>query len=134
MTGKQPKAGRARPKTIDEYIGGFPRDVQTILKRIRATIRDATPDAEESISYGIAAFELNGPLVYFAAFKSHVGIYPMTAATREKFKKELSTYASGKATAKFPFGQAVPYALIGRIVKFRAKENSKRVRAKAKRK
>lgn len=81
---------RTAPENIDEYIAGFSEDVQKLLKKIRMTIRKAAPDAEESISYWIPTFMLNGPLIYFAALKSHIGLYPMTAATKEKFKKELS--------------------------------------------
>ena len=110
-------------KTVDEYIAGFPPEVRKILRQVRATIRKAAPDAEESISYKIAAYKLNGRLIYFAAFKSHIGMYPITQKVGEKFKKELSPYKSGKGTARFPLDEPIPYALIGKIVKFRAKEN-----------
>ena len=84
------------------------------------------------ISYGIPASTLNGPLIYFAGFKAHIGLYPMTATLRRQFKKELSGYLSGKATAQFPLNTSIPYTLIGRIVKFRVKENlNKAVRAKS---
>ena len=108
--------------TIDEYIAGYSPDVRQILKKIRATIRKAAPKADESISYGIPTYKLNGPLIYFAAYKSHIGIYPMTGTTREKFKKELSKYEGGEGTARFPLDEPIPYALITRIVKFRMKE------------
>lgn len=75
------------------------------------------------ISYGIPAFTLNGPLIYFAGFKAHIGLYPITATLRRQFKKELSGYLSGKATAKFPLDKPIPYPLIEQIVKFRVKEN-----------
>lgn len=77
----------------------------------------------ETISYGIPAFTLNGPLIYFAAFQSHISIYPMKAAVRTQFKKELAGYLSGKATAKFPLDKPIPYSLIEQVVKFRVKEN-----------
>jgi uncharacterized protein YdhG (YjbR/CyaY superfamily) len=114
---------RAIPETIHDYITGFPPAVRTHLKKMRQTIRGAAPDAKETISYGIPAFKLNGPLIYFAGFKSHIGLYPMTATVRKHFKEELSEYLSGKATAKFPFGKPIPFSLIGKIVKFRVKEN-----------
>lgn len=105
--------------SVHQYIAGFPADVQRILKRVRATIRKAAPRAEETISYRIPAYKLNGsPLIYFAAFKSHIGVYPVTRAERAKFK-ELAKYKGGKGTARFPLDKPIPYGLIGRIVKFR---------------
>ena len=109
-------------KTVDEYIAGFPPGVQTILQKIRMTIRKAAPGAEETISYQIPAFKQNGALVYFAAYKSHIGVYPITRTVKEKFEKELAKYEAGKSTARFPIDKPVPYALIGRIVKFRVDE------------
>ncbi|MBS0155332.1 MAG: DUF1801 domain-containing protein [Nitrospira sp.] len=114
---------RAIVKTVDAYIAGFPGSVQTRLQKIRATIKRAAPGAEETISYGIPALKLNGPLIYFAGFKAHLSIYPMTTTIRKQFKKELSFYLSGKATAKFPLDRSIPYTLIGRIVRFRVNEN-----------
>lgn len=122
---------QAGPKDIDEYIAGFPRAVQTILRKIRTTIRKAAPDAEGTISYQIPAFMLNGPLVYFAAYKKHVGFYPRTTAIA-KFKKELSTYERAKGSVKFPLDRPIPYNLISKIVKFRAKENLERAVARRK--
>ena len=115
---------RAIPKTVDDYIAGFPPDVRRILSKIRMTIRHAAPGARETISYGIPSWTLNGPLIYFAGFKSHIGLYPMRDTLRRRFNKELSEYLSGKATAKFPLNQPIPYNLIGQIVRFRVKENS----------
>ena len=109
------------PETITQYIDQFPRDVQAVLKKIRATIRKAAPNAEESISYQIPTYKVDGrPLVYFAGFKDHVSVYPVTAEVRENFA-QLSRYAGGKGTAKFPLDETVPYALIGRMVKFMLK-------------
>lgn len=123
---------RATPKTVESYIAGFPAPVQNRLRKIRVTIRRTAPRAKETISYGIPAFTLNGPLIYFAGFKAHIGLYPMTTTIRRQFKKELSGYLSGKATAQFPLNTPIPYTLIGRIVKFRVKENlNKAVRAKS---
>jgi uncharacterized protein YdhG (YjbR/CyaY superfamily) len=112
-------------KTIDEYISMFPDDVQTILNRVRQTIREAAPDAEETINYQMPTFTLNGNLVHFAAFKSHIGFYP-TPTGIEAFKEELSPYKGAKGSVQFPIDQPMPLALIRRIVEYRVKENSAR--------
>ena len=118
------------PKDIDEYIAGFPDDVQAILQKIRMTIRDVAPGAEETISYGMPTFTLKGKyLVYFAAYKKHIGFYPAPVGNPE-FKEELAAYESGKGTARFPLDRPVPYDLISRIVKFRVKENLERAKGK----
>jgi uncharacterized protein YdhG (YjbR/CyaY superfamily) len=110
-------------QTIDEYISTFPKDVQGILEKIRKTIRKAAPDAEEKISYQIPAFTLKGSyLIYFAAYKKHVGLYPAPRGS-EEFKEELSAYEGGKGTVKFPLDKPIPFDLISRIVKFRVKKN-----------
>lgn len=118
-------------QNMDEYIAGFPEDVQVILNKIRETIKKAAPQAEEKISYQMPTFFLNGNLVHFAAFKNHIGFYPVPSGI-EKFKKELSAYEGGKGSVQFPLDQPIPYGLIARIVKFRAKENLKRAKAKRK--
>ena len=128
------RTDQTAPKNIDEYIAGFPDDVQEILEKIRMTIRKAAPEAEETISYQIPAFTLKGRhLVYFAAFKKHVGFYPTPIGNAE-FKEELSVYGAGKGTAKFPLDQPIPFGLIRKIVKFRAKETLQRAKAKQKKK
>ncbi|MGH9908883.1 MAG: iron chaperone [Pyrinomonadaceae bacterium] len=116
---------------IDEYIAGFPNDVQKILEKIRTTIKKAAPDAEEAIKYGIPTFILHGNLVHFAAYKNHVGFYPAPKGI-EKFKKELSRYEGGKGTVQFPLDKPIPFELISRIVKFRVKDNLERSKAKGK--
>ena len=116
------KANKTAPKNIDQYIAGFPNDLRVILETIRETIKKAAPDAEETISYQMPAFKLKGYLVYFAAFKNHIGFYPMPSAI-EKFKKELSVYEGAKGSVKFPLDSPMPLGLIGKIVKFRVKEN-----------
>jgi uncharacterized protein YdhG (YjbR/CyaY superfamily) len=127
------RANEATPKDMDEYIAGFPSDVQEILEKIRATIKKAAPEAEETISYQIPTFTLKGKyLIYFAAYKKHIGLYPAPRGV-EKFKKELSAYEGGKGTVRFPFDKPIPFGLIRRIVRFRAKENSEREKAKRKR-
>ena len=110
------------PKTIDEYIAACPEDVQEILEKIRATIQAAAPAAKETISYQMPTFTLNGNLVHFAAFKSHIGFYPIPTGI-EKFKQELSAYKTGKGSVQFPLDQPMPYDLIRKIVEFRVEEN-----------
>ena len=124
------KTGRSMAKNIDEYIAGFPQDVQEILEKMRMTIRKAAPGAEEKISYQIPTFTLKGSrLVYFAAYKKHIGLYPAPRGV-EKFKKELSVYEGGKGTVRFPLDKPIPFGLIRRIVKFRIKENLERAKGK----
>ncbi len=123
------KSVQTAPNKIDEYIAGFPRDVQAILEKVRTTVREAAPGAEETISYGIPAFNLKGNLVFFAAFKNHIGFYP-TSTGIEKFKDELSVYKGSKGTVQFPLDKPIPYGLISRIVEFRVKENLKTAVAK----
>jgi uncharacterized protein YdhG (YjbR/CyaY superfamily) len=109
-------------ETIDEYIAMFPCDVQAILEELRQTIRDSAPDAEEVISYQMPAFRLNGILVFFAAFKSHIGFYP-TSSGVSVFRKELSSYEVSKGTIRFPIDEPLPFDLIKKIVRYRVKEN-----------
>ncbi|PAM94831.1 hypothetical protein B4N84_10280 [Flavobacterium sp. IR1] len=118
-----------KPKNIDEYIGGFPNDVQEILETVRATIQEAAPDAKEKISYSMPAFEQNGIVVYFAAFKNHIGLYALPTG-HEAFKEELSSYKSGKGSVQFPLNLPMPYDLITKIVKFRVKENLEKSKKK----
>ncbi len=118
----------AQFKTIDEYIKASPKDVQSILQRLRLTIQKAAPEAIETISYQMPTFKLNGKgLVYFAAFKNHIGFYPIPSGI-EAFKKELSRYKQGKGSVQFPIDKPIPYDLVRRIVRFRAKENRERKR------
>jgi uncharacterized protein YdhG (YjbR/CyaY superfamily) len=117
------------PDDIDGYIARYPKDTRAILEKIRATIQRAAPEAEEAISYCMPCFRLNGALVYFAAFNDHISFFPTSTATK-KFKKELARYDTAKGTVRFPYGRPVPYGLIGRIARFRAQENSARVKKK----
>ena len=112
-------------KTIDEYISMFPDDVQTILNQVRQTIREAAPEAGETINYQMPTFTLNGNLVHFAAFKTHIGFYP-TPTGIEAFKEELAPYKGAKGSVQFPIDQPVPLSLIRRIVEYRVKENLER--------
>lgn len=117
--------------TIDDYIAGFPKDVQVILEDLRATIRKAAPEAEETINYQIPTFTLNGNLVHFAAYKNHIGFYP-TPSGIAAFKKELSAYEGAKGSVQFPIDKPLPLRLITKIVKFRVKENLERRKRKVK--
>jgi uncharacterized protein YdhG (YjbR/CyaY superfamily) len=116
------ETARPVPGSIDEYIAGFPADVQEVLRQVRATIRDAAPDAEEAIRYQMPAFTLDGaPLVYFAGYRKHVGVYPAPVGNAE-LAEEMSIYGSGKGTAKFPLDKPVPFDLVRRIVELRVGE------------
>lgn len=123
------KASQAVPRTIDEYIAGFPPAVRKILQQIRATIKEAAPDAEEAIKYRIPTFVLHENLVHFAAFKSHIGFYPSPSGI-EQFKGELSVYEGAKGSVRFPIDQPMPLRLIKKIVAFRVKEVQSKVDAK----
>ena len=119
------KTEHAGPRTIDEYIAGFPHDVQVILRKIRLTIRKAAPDAMETIKYQIPTFTLRGNLVSFAAYKNHIGIYPVPKGTA-RFQKQVAVYKSAKSTVRFPLDKPVPFELISNLVKFRVKETRER--------
>ena len=107
-------------KTIDEYIETFPKGIQSILKGVKQTIKEAAPEAEEAISYQIPTFKLKGKyLVYFAAFKKHIGLYPPSP---KAFRKEVSPYEGPKGNLKFPIDKPIPLDLVKRIVKYRVKE------------
>ena len=109
--------------SIDEYIKDYPKDVQSILQKMRQTIREAAPGAVEAISYQMPTFKLNGRnLVHFAALKSHIGFYPIPSGI-EAFKEELSPYRQGRGSVQFPLDKPIPYDLVERIVKYRVKEN-----------
>jgi uncharacterized protein YdhG (YjbR/CyaY superfamily) len=124
---------RSTPKNIDEYIAGFSPEVQAILKKIRSTVRKAAPKATEKISYQMPAFTLDRDLIYFAAFKKHIGLYPPVRGD-QKLKKDAAPYAGEKGNLKFPLDEPIPYSLIGRIVKARVKEQRERAAAKQGRK
>lgn len=109
--------------TVDDYIKMFPANVQIILKRLRALIKEKAPEAVESIAYQMPAYKTNGrPLVYFAGYKNHIGFYA-TPSGHSEFAVELSKYKQGKGSVQFPLDQPIPYDLIGLIVEFRVQEN-----------
>ena len=131
--GNSVKTDEATPQDIDEYIASFPKDIQEILEKVRTTIRQAAPDAEETIKYQMPTFTLKGNLVHFGAFKKHIGFYPTPTGT-EEFKNELSVYEGAKGSIRFPLDRPIPFDLISKIVEFRVKENLKRAEAKGKKK
>jgi uncharacterized protein YdhG (YjbR/CyaY superfamily) len=123
--------GRATPKSIDAYIAKYSPEIQAILERIRQTISTAAPDAQEIISYQIPAFTLGGVLVYFAAFKSHIGFYPPVSGDA-RLVRAIAPYAGEKGNLRFPLDQPMPYDLIERIVKLRVKQNLAKAASKRK--
>jgi uncharacterized protein YdhG (YjbR/CyaY superfamily) len=122
---------RTTPTSIDEYISAFTPDIQTILEKIRQVVRRAAPGAQEGISYQIPAFKLNGVLVYFAAFKKHIGFYPPIRGDSD-LEKAVSGYAGEKGNLQFPLDQPIPFDLIKRITELRVKQNLAKAAAKGK--
>ncbi len=118
--------------SIDEYIATFPEDVQKLLEEMRATIKAAAPEAVEKISYQMPTFYLKGNLVHFAAYKKHIGFYPVPSGI-QAFQKELSVYKGAKGSVQFPIDKPLPLDLVSRIVRFRVAENLKRAEEKSSR-
>jgi uncharacterized protein YdhG (YjbR/CyaY superfamily) len=116
-------------RTIDEYLAGLPDGPRQILGKLRETVRAAAPGATEKISYRMPAYDLDGILVYFAAFKKHIGFYP-TSSGISAFERELAPYEVSKGTVRFPLDEPLPLKLIARIVKFRVAENRRKARAR----
>jgi uncharacterized protein YdhG (YjbR/CyaY superfamily) len=128
------ESSRTAPKDVDEYIRGFSPEVQDILQRVRQVVREAAPQAQEVISYRMPALKQNGILVFFAAFKGHIGLYPPVAGDA-RIQKAIAPYAGEKGNLRFPYDKPIPYELIARITEVRVKQDSakaaaKRVRAK----
>ncbi len=113
-----------KAQEVEEHINSFPPKVRKLLRQLRAIVRKMAPQAKEKIAYRIPTFVLNGNLVHFAAFKSHISFFP-TSSGIKAFKKELSKYKTSAGTVKFPLDEPIPFVLIGKIVKFRVKENLK---------
>jgi uncharacterized protein YdhG (YjbR/CyaY superfamily) len=111
-----------KPENFEEYIIPFPAETQKQMEQIRTIIKEAAPQAEEVISYGMPSFRLNGRLLYFAAYRNHIGFYPMASAI-EAFKSSLSDYKWAKGSIQFPLSKPVPVDLISDIVKFRVQQN-----------
>jgi uncharacterized protein YdhG (YjbR/CyaY superfamily) len=120
---------KGTPTTVEEYIAQFPPDVQPILQKVRAVIKETAPQAVEKISYQMPYYSLNGRLVYFAGHSHHLGLYPMASGV-EAFKEELSAYKLAKGTVQFPYDKPIPYELIRKIVRFRVEENLRKGQAK----
>ncbi|MBP7831757.1 MAG: DUF1801 domain-containing protein [Candidatus Pacebacteria bacterium] len=116
--------------TTPEYIASYPKEVQALLKKVRATIKKAAPKAEEKIGYGIPTFTLNGNLVHFGGFKTHIGFFPGPAGITA-FEKDLAKYKTTKGTIQFPLDKPLPLGLIAKIVKFRVKQNTEKAPNKA---
>lgn len=112
----------ATPKVVVEDIHHFPKNIQSRLKAIRALVKKCAPSAEEKLSYGMPYFHLNGRLIYFAAFKNHIGFYPMASGIKT-FQQQLLKYKFAKGSVQFPHNQPLPKSIISKIVKFRVKEN-----------
>ena len=119
------------PSTIDEYIEGFAPEVQAILQRVRQTVREAAPDAEEVISYRMPALKKHGILVFFAAFKNHIGLYPPISGDA-RIEKAIAPYAGEKGNLRFPYDKPIPYTLIGRITALRVKQDAAKAGARKK--
>lgn len=122
-------SGSDKPASIDEYIAEFAPEVGEILEKIRSTVRRAAPDAQEIISYRMPAFTQGGILAYFAAFKSHIGLYPPVSGDAA-LEKQLAPYAGEKGNLRFPLDQPIPYDLIERIVALRVRQNLAKAAAK----
>ncbi|RZL88025.1 MAG: DUF1801 domain-containing protein [Variovorax sp.] len=122
---------RTAPTPVDEYISAFSPEVQAILQKVRLTVRSAAPDAQETISYQIPAYKQDGVLVYFAAFKKHIGFYPPIKGDAE-LEQAVSPYAGPKGNLQFPLDRPIPYDLIERITKLRLKQNLAKASAKGK--
>ena len=123
------ESSKTTPEDIDAYIRMFPPEVQVMLSSLRQTIREAAPEAEETISYQMPTFKQNGALVHFAAYKKHIGFYP-TPSGIEAFKEELSAYERSKGTVRFPLDKPLPLDLVSEIVKFRVRENLEKKKTK----
>jgi uncharacterized protein YdhG (YjbR/CyaY superfamily) len=121
------------PKNIDESIAGFPEDVRERLEGLRRVIHEAAPGVEETIKYGMPTFMLNGNLVYFSAFKKHIGFYPRPAGIEdEALLAELAPYEAAKSAIRLPFDRPIPYELIAKLVKIRLEQNLAKVEGKKK--
>jgi len=119
-------------KTVDEYVKALPAAVRPVMNELRETIKEAAPGVEEVISYNIPAYRLHGMLIYVAAWKEHIGMYPKGSLMRE-FGDELARYDDGSpGTLKFPLGEPLPLGLIGKMIRFRVRENKEAAERKKK--
>src|ERR1700690_4119787 len=120
-----------KPKDIDSYISQFPADVQAVLEKVRTTISHIATEAKETISYQMPAFKLHGILVYFAAWKKHIGLYPPISGDKT-LEKAVARYAGPKGNLQFPLDEPIPYDLIERLVKLRVKLDNAKAAARRK--
>jgi uncharacterized protein YdhG (YjbR/CyaY superfamily) len=120
-------------KTVEDYLASLPKETREKVEQLRKAIRETAPKAEEIINYNMPAFRLEGVLVWYAAYKNHIGFYPKTSPIKF-FKKELEGYKTSKGAIQFPLDKSVPIGLVKKIVKFRIKENAEDARTKASRK
>lgn len=120
-----------KTKDVDSYIAQFPAGVKAVLKKVRATIRRAAPNAKEVISYQMPAFKLNGVLVYFAAWKKHIGLYPPISGDKA-LEKAVARYAGPKGNLQFPLDEPIPHDLVAQIVKLRVKQDLAKTAARRK--
>jgi uncharacterized protein YdhG (YjbR/CyaY superfamily) len=118
-----------KPTSIDDYISQLPADAQAIMQKVRTTIQSAAPEATETISYMMPAFKLHGILVYFAAWKTHIGLYPPISGDKA-IEKAIARYAGPKGNLQFPLDEPIPYDLIERIVQLRVEQDLARAAAK----
>lgn len=116
---------QSTPQNIDEYIAGFPENIQELMKQLRKTINEAAPEAKEKISWGMATFTLNGNLVHFAGHKKHIGLYPGVEAI-EVFKEKLSSFKTSKGAIQLPIDKPMPLQLVAEIVSFNVKQKKKK--------
>lgn len=123
----------AIPATVDDYIAAFPKDVQSILRKVRATVRAAAPSAREVISYRMPALKQNGTLIYFAAFKRHIGFYPPVKGDA-KLEQAVARYAGPKGNLRFPLDEPIPYGLIARVTRLHARQDAAAAKLKRRRK
>jgi uncharacterized protein YdhG (YjbR/CyaY superfamily) len=117
------------PQTIDEYIAACPPETRPLLRKVRQTIRRAAPGASEGITYRMPVYKLNGVVVWFGAFKGHIGLYPPVRGDAA-LMKAVAPYAGPKGNLRLPFDRPVPLALIARIVKWRVQQNLAKKRTK----
>lgn len=118
-------------KNVDHYISLQPIEIQGKLNQLRKLIKDNAPDALEVISYNMPAYKFNGMLMYFAAHKNHIGLYPMASGI-EAFKDELTKYETSKGTVQFSHNKSLPVTLIKKIIQFRVKQNLEKAKSKKK--
>jgi uncharacterized protein YdhG (YjbR/CyaY superfamily) len=125
--GKMPTAGE---QAVDAYVAAAAKATQPMLRQLRQAIKSAAPKAEEKLSYRMPFYAYHGRLIYFAAHKTHIGMYPITGREKDLYVKELKPYLTEKATLQFPIGQPLPIALVKKVVRERAKQNEARTKSK----